>query len=127
MLFPVAFLCLRQLQLMYIPTPQGTDFFYPYVMQILKQKYIFKDLFITHHLGNLQRFVKFLLNSQKYQTPKSERKKKDDNYATSFSHTPLSFPGGRKRQDPGNKFKMYVLWFNFILGLNFIFLCFGVW
>ena len=42
----------------YIPTPQGTDFFYPYVMQILKQKYIFKDLFITHHLGNLQRFVK---------------------------------------------------------------------
>ena len=58
----------------YIPTPQGTDFFYPYVMQILKQKYIFKDLFITHHLGNLQRFVKFLLNSQKYQIPKSEKK-----------------------------------------------------
>ena len=69
MLFPVAFLCLRQLQLMYIPTSRGTDFFYPYVTQILKQKYIFKDLFITHDLGNLQRFVKFLFNSQKYQIP----------------------------------------------------------
>ena len=76
MLFPVASLCLyRQLQLMYIPTSQGTDFFYPYVTQILKQKYIFKDLFITHDLGNLQRFVKFLLNSQKYQIPKLKKKK----------------------------------------------------
>ena len=75
MLFPVAFLCLRQLQLMYIPTSQGTDFFYPYVTQILKQKYTFKDLFITHDLGNLQSFVKFLLNSQKYRIPKLKKKK----------------------------------------------------
>jgi len=74
----------------------------------LKQKYIFKDLFITHDLGNLQRFVKFLLNSQKYQIPKSE-KKEDDYYATSFSRTPLSFLGGRKREDPENKVEMYVL------------------
>ena len=81
-------------------------FFYPYVMQILKQKYIFKDLFITHHLANLQRFVKFLVNSQKYQIPKSE--KKDDYHATSFSCTPLFFPGGRKREDPGNKFELYL-------------------
>ena len=75
MLFPVAFLCLRQLQLMYIPTSQGTDFFYPYVTQILKQKYIFNYLFITDDLGNLQSFVKFLLNSQKYQIPKLKKKK----------------------------------------------------
>ena len=93
MLFPVAFLCLRQLQLMYIPTSQGTDFFYPYVTQILKQKYTFKDLFITHDLGNLQSFVKFLLNSQKYRIPKL-KKKEDDN-----SHAPLSLflEGGRER------------------------------
>ena len=93
MLFPVAFLCLRQLQLMYIPTSQGTDFFYPYVTQILKQKYTFKDLFITHDLGNQQSFVKFLLNSQKYQIPKW-KKKEDDN-----SHAPLSLflEGGRER------------------------------
>ena len=83
-------------------------FFYPYVTQILKQKYTFKDLFITHDLGNLQRFVKFPLNSQKYQIPKSEKKKKD-NYATPFSCTSLFFPWGRKREDPKNKFEMYVL------------------
>ena len=59
----------------YIPTPQGTDFFYPYVMQILKQKYIFKDLFITHHLRNLQRFVKKPLKLPEYQIPNSEKKR----------------------------------------------------
>ena len=76
-------------------------FFNPYVMQILKQKkYTFKDLLITQDLGNLQRFVKFPLNSQKYQIPKSE--KRNDDYATSFSRTPLFIPGGRKRE-------MYVL------------------
>ena len=50
-------------------------FFYPYVMQILKQKYIFKDLFITHHLGNLPRFVKKPLKLPEYQIPNSEKKK----------------------------------------------------
>ena len=94
-------------------------FFYPYVTQILKQKYSFKDLFITHGLGNLQRFVKFLLNSQKYQIPKL-KKKEDDNYATSFSHTPLSFLGGRKREDLGNNFEMYVLHSSFSPALIFI-------
>ena len=75
-------------------------FFNPYVTQILKQKYTFKDLLITQDLGNLQRFVKFPLNSQKYRIPKSE--KRNDNYATSVSRTPLFIPGGRKRE-------MYVL------------------
>ena len=72
-------------------------FFYPYVTQILKQKYTFKDLFITHDLGNLQRFVKFLLNSQKYQIPKSEKKRKI--IMQPHSHAPLSFflEGGRER------------------------------
>ena len=71
-------------------------FFYPYVMQILKQKYIFKDLFITHHLGNLQRFVEFLVNSQKYHIPKSEKKMI---IMQPHSHAPLSFflEGGRER------------------------------
>ena len=44
-------------------------------MQILKQKYIFKDLFITHHLGNLQRFVKKPLKLPEYQIPNSETKR----------------------------------------------------
>ena len=80
-----------------------------YVTQILKQKYIFKDLFITHHTGNLHRFVKFLLNSQKYLIPKSR------------SHAPLSlFLEGAKREDPGNKFEMYVLHSPFSPALIFI-------
>ena len=80
-----------------MPTSHGTDFFYPYVTQILKQKYTFKDLFITHDLGNLQRFVQFLLNSQKYQIPKSEKKRKI--IMQPHSHAPLSFflEGGRER------------------------------
>lgn len=70
----------------YIPTPQGTDFFNPYVMQILKQKYIFKDLFITHHLGNLQRFVKKPLKLPEYQIPNSEKK----GYLKSFVYVQLA-------------------------------------
>ena len=95
MLFPVAFLCLKQLHA-YITG--NRLFFYPYVTQILKQKYTFKDLFITHDLGNLQRFVKFLLNSQKYQIPKSEKKRKII-IMQPHSHAPLSFflEGGRER------------------------------
>ena len=81
-------------------------FFYPYVMQILKQKYICKDLFITHHLGNLQRFVKFLLNSQKYQTPKTERKKKKMIIMQPHSHTPLSlFLEGERERTLGTSLK----------------------
>ena len=55
-------------------------------MQILKQKYIFKDLFITHHLGNLQRFVKKPLKLPEYQIPNSEKK----GYLKSFVYVQLA-------------------------------------
>ena len=93
MLFPVAFLYLRQLQLMYIPTSQGTDFFLSVCHANIETKIYFQRSIYHPWFRKPAKVCQIPLKLSEISDPKI-KKKEDDN-----SHAPLSLflEGGRER------------------------------